>query len=43
MQLVVWSLFFAPNKKKNSTKNGDINFLKYINIKEFFYCLDINL
>jgi len=27
MQLVVWSLFFAPNKKKNSTKNGDIYFL----------------
>jgi hypothetical protein len=28
MQLVVWSLFFAPNKKKKSTKNGDINFYK---------------
>jgi hypothetical protein len=27
MQLAVWSLFFPPNKKKNSTKNGDINFL----------------
>jgi len=32
MQLVVWSVFFAPKKKK-SKKNGDINFYKYINIK----------
>jgi len=29
-QLVVRSLFFAPKKKKKSTKNGDIHFKIYI-------------
>jgi hypothetical protein len=36
-------IIFCPKKKKNSTKNGDINFFKYINIKEFFEFLEINL
>ncbi len=47
MQLVVWSLFFAPNKKKNSTKKGDIilkkiwmssNFLFFGNKSLKFLC-----
>ncbi len=29
MQLVFWSLFFAPKKNKNSTKNGILIFLIY--------------